>query len=135
MIADSHGFGLSAISSDTDVELSDVRVSRTTPVECGSDTCPELSAGTGLGAYAGAMLSVERFVIEEAALCGVHVALFGDLDLAGGIVSGCLIGACVQVEGYDIARLTGGVRYRDNRTQLDTTELPVPDPATFPSSR
>ena len=48
------------------------------------------------------------------------------LDLAEGVISGAAIGACVQSDGYDLGRLS--VEYRDNGTNLDTTELPVPPP-------
>jgi len=34
---------------------------------------------------------------------------------------------CVQIEGYDLDRLTRGVRFLDNGTNLQTTTLPVPD--------
>jgi hypothetical protein len=32
----------------------------------------------------------------------------------------------IQAEGYDIARLSDGVRYVDNDSNLDSTALPVP---------
>jgi len=43
------------------------------------------------------------------------------------VVSGSSVGACVQVDGYDLARLLDGVAYIDNGTSLQTTMLPVPD--------
>jgi len=46
-----------------------------------------------------------------------------------GEVRGNLIGACVQTDGFDVARLSEEVRYVDNETNLDSTSLPVPDPA------
>jgi hypothetical protein len=38
------------------------------------------------------------------------------------------IGACVQVEGYDLSRLMTDVSYRDNGANLQATSLPVPEP-------
>ena len=67
--------------------------------------------------------------------CGVLVAappeLAGtaSLDLSEGTVSSAEIGACVQVEGYDLGRLTSGVAYTDNLANLESTSLPVPAPA------
>ncbi len=69
-----------------------------------------------------------RFVVDGCDICGVHVARAGELDLTNGIVSGCALGACVQVEGFDVTRLQEDVRYRDNDVNLDATDLPVPEP-------
>jgi hypothetical protein len=57
----------------------------------------------------------------------VQLALDGSIDLSDGEVSGALVGACVQVPGYDIARLQDRVLYRDNGTNLDVTTLPIPE--------
>jgi hypothetical protein len=38
------------------------------------------------------------------------------------------IGACVQVDGYDLTRLSDEVEFRDNESNLDTTSLPVITP-------
>lgn len=51
-----------------------------------------------------------------------------NLDLREGVVTGSPIGACVQQDGYDIARLSDGVEYYDNDINLDSTSLPVPSP-------
>jgi hypothetical protein len=49
------------------------------------------------------------------------------LDLQEGTVSGSAIGACVQIDGYDVGRLSNAVRYEDNDTNLESTSLPVPE--------
>jgi len=36
------------------------------------------------------------------------------------------IGACVGVEGYDVARLSDGVAYTENTSALQALSLPVP---------
>ena len=49
------------------------------------------------------------------------------IDLQDGDVRANAIGACVQVDGYDISRLTAGVAYQDNDRNVESTFLPVPD--------
>jgi len=99
------------------------------PSPCEQTTCAGYGAGMGLGAYEGATMNVGSFEVADASVCGVHVAGGSSLDLAEGEVRDCTLGACVQVDGYDVSRLTDGVAYRDNGTNLDSTTLPTPDPA------
>ncbi len=79
-----------------------------------------------MAAVEGGSARVERFVVSGAPLCGVHVAELGELDLSSGDVAGAAIGACVQVDGYDLARLMNDVVYHDNGVSLQATTLPVP---------
>jgi hypothetical protein len=72
---------------------------------------------------------VDGFVIRDADLCGVQLAGESSLDLRDGLVSEAEIGACIQVDGYDLSRLMEDVVYRDNTVNADTTMLPVPDPS------
>ena len=51
-----------------------------------------------------------------------------------GDVFGSAIGACVQVDGYDVDRLTNDVRYFDNETNLQATTLPVPEAIEVPEA-
>ena len=51
----------------------------------------------------------------------------GSADLHEGFVTSNVIGVNVQSAGFDIARLTDRVGYRDNDRNLDTDELPIPD--------
>lgn len=88
--------------------------------------CPTNEFGVGAGVYHGASLTLGRFAIERSRLCGLHLAFGASADLADGVVSQAMVGACVQVDGYDIARLSDRVAYRDNARNLDATELPVP---------
>ena len=57
----------------------------------------------------------------------MQVAGDAALDLAEGEVRGNTIGACVQVDGYDVTRLQDRVLYEENGVNLDATTLPVPD--------
>jgi hypothetical protein len=69
------------------------------------------------------------FAVRAARLCGVQVASGGELDLSDGEISASTTGACVQVDGYDLARLTAGVRYDDNGINVDASSHAVPTPA------
>jgi len=74
-------------------------------------------------------LSVERFSVEGAPLCGVYILGDAGLDLRDGDVRGCTIGVCVDAAAYDVGRLSAGVRYEGNSTNFDgTTGMPVPEP-------
>lgn len=57
---------------------------------------------------------------------GEAFATYGALDLHVGEVSGNPVGANVHDPGFDIARLTDQVVYRDNGRDLDATSLPLP---------
>jgi len=112
----------------TTATLRDVAILDVSASDCAPASCREIA--TGAGAYAGARLSLDEFTIARAGLCGVHVAIQGELDLLNGEVAESTIGACVSVPDYDLSRLTTDVRYRDNDVSLDTDDaLPVPVPA------
>jgi len=126
--------GLVAFSPDTVVELVDLVISEVAEFDCGFEGCA--SAGIGLGSYAGASIDVSRFLIEEAPLVGIQIALGlgeptgyegpGSLDLHDGEVSQNAIGVNIQVPGYDLSRLEDHVIYRDNGTDLDMASMPSP---------
>ncbi len=95
---------------------------------CARDECAGEGGGTGVASLDGASVDVQVFRSVGNALCGVHVARDGQLDLRDGEVSGNVVGANVQIEGYDLDRLRDGVIYRDNVRELDSASLPVPEP-------
>ena len=39
-----------------------------------------------------------------------------------------LIGACIQIDGFDLSRIMRNVAYTDNESNLEATTLPVPEP-------
>jgi hypothetical protein len=110
------------------VELSDVRVIDTLERACSDTTCSDAPGGSGLGAYGGT-LRASRFEVRRASLCGAQIALGGDMDLTDGEIAESPVGACVQVPGYDLARLTASVLYRDNGVAVDSPTHAVPVPA------
>ncbi len=113
------------------VQLSNLAIGRTIPYDCAEITCPEGSAaGHGLGSYA-RETELMGFVTDGNEACGFQFAQDGSLDVANGLVTGNEIGACVQVDGYDLSRLQTGVVYLDNGTNLSSTTLPIPEPVAF----
>jgi len=126
------------------LRLEDVVVRDTLERACAADQCEGNGAGDGLGAFCNGSIDVERFQVTGSARCGVVLAHGGYVDSseglilceAGGVVdlrdgeiSNNAIGVNIQVEGFDVSRLTDGVVYRDNGIDLDTSELPVPEMA------
>lgn len=120
-------FGVAATLGGA-IVLSDVAVWDTLPSACAFTTCADQPAGIGAAGYRGGRLGFSRFSIARAHLCGVQVAREGELDLADGEVAESAIGVCLQVEGYDVGRLTDAVRYRDNGATIEATTFPVPTP-------
>lgn len=118
---------------DAVVELSHVSVLRVGESACLGGECSPTAFGYGVAAV-GAVLDLRSFEVREAEFCGSMVSEFPPsagptaLDLATGIVGSSTIGACVQVDGYDLDRLSTDVVYVDNDTNLDSTMLPVPTP-------
>ena len=96
----------------------------------GCDPCPAIVAPVGVAPIMGGAIDLRRFEIHNAETCGIMVAAGGELDLLDGEISNSEIGACVQVEGYDLGRLDDNVRFVDNGVNLDSTDLPVPQPVT-----
>ncbi len=116
--------GLFAVG--TRIELTDVRVSGIRERECAATTCSTEAGGTGVASLYGASVVAEGLVVNGTPLCGVQVAQGGGLDLSGGTVEGCAIGACVAIEGYDLARVVGSTRYVDNERNVETRGVYVP---------
>ena len=94
---------------------------------CAQSTCSGEPGGIGIGVYGATEVSVSDFTIDGAPLCGVQLALGAALDLSEGVITNASIGACVQVEGYDVSRLAQGVAYRETDTSIQTTAHYVPD--------
>jgi len=120
------GQGLAILASDgasarvTDVVLADTRES---PCAGGCTS----AGGHAVAAVRGAMVTLARFEITGAAVCGVLIADDGALDMSEGVVRGCGIGACLQVEGFDASRISRGVQFVSNTSNLQATTLPVPE--------
>ena len=70
---------------------------------------------------------MSEFQIRDVPLCGVQIAEGGSVDLTRGEIRGASVGACVQVDGYDVSRLTDDVSYVDTDTSIQTTSHYVPE--------
>jgi hypothetical protein len=114
------------------LELEDVSIVESQERPCVSSTCADAPGGTGLGVYGESVVSARGVDVERARLCGVQVATDASLDLRGGSIALATIGACVQVDGYDIARLTDGVAFRENGTNVDSASHALPEPGISP---
>jgi hypothetical protein len=114
----SHEFGVLAIvGASIDLEHARIR-----------DTQASTRPGHGVMSADGDVRLTD-FEVRGATTCGVLVTgASGALDLARGVVEGSAIGACVQVDGYDLSRIQQDVSYRDNDINLDSTTLPTPTP-------
>lgn len=95
--------------------------------------------GRGLVVQGGAVLTLEGALVELTRDVGIYVSNPASrlsahrLTLRDARARGCADGACVQVDGYVIDRLSDDVRYQDNGTNLEATSLPVPDPIQDPA--
>jgi len=116
-----------ALGDGSIADLDDIQILDSREAVCG-DACRGGSAGIGVGAYDGAVISATEFTIRGAALCGVQVGLGGAVDLSRGEVSSAIIGANVQDPSFDLSRLQDDVRYVDNDQNLASEALPVPEP-------
>lgn len=96
---------------------------------CATERCADNPSGHGTTALHGAQLVLDHFVVARSSLCGVLIAGDADADLLHGEVSGNSVGACVQIDGFDVNRLSNDVLYRDNGERIQATTLPVPEPA------
>lgn len=124
--------GILAITGAS-VELSSVVVRDTRASLCTDASCAARAEGAyGLIALYGGSLRAERFLVERSALCGVVVGETADVgpptavDLVSGEIRGAPVGACVQIDGYDPARLQDDVQYRDVDVPLQATSYALP---------
>jgi hypothetical protein len=100
---------------------------------CAAGACPGEGGGSGVAAVFGAAIDARDLHVTGAPLCGVQVAEGAMLDVRSGTLERNAIGACVQVPGYDLARVVDGVVFRDNDTNVDTGGRFVPPPGMVPS--
>ncbi len=118
---------VTASGAGTSITLADATIEATRPRACAADTCPSAGAGIGVSSQHEASIDLQRFRIADHALCGVQLSQGGQVDLDDGVVEHNPVGANVQTDAFDVARLTRRVVYRDNGMNLDSTELVVPD--------
>jgi hypothetical protein len=116
------------------LELEEVEIRDVRERACAGDACSGQPGGVGVVALGGGAVRGDDLRVEGAPLCGVMVAFGGALDLRGGAIRRCAVGACLQVEGYDVTRVTDGVRYEENDVNVDFTGFAVPEGISAPPS-
>ncbi len=120
------------VLADASAEISQFKLSNVQRSGCGD--CPDDPHGHGVIAVNGTVRLTD-FEVKDVDTCGLFIVSepglpgITSVDVSSGVVERSTIGACVQVDGYDIARLSDDVMYRDNEQNLDSTMLPVPAPA------
>ena len=100
---------------------------------CPPGACTGDSGGFGLAANFGGTIVATRFTIAGATICGVLVG--GDagdiartgLDLSSGVIERSAVGACVQVDGFDLSRLRRDVQYRNVGLPTQATMYTLPE--------
>ncbi len=121
--------GLAAFDHGTIAVLTDLVVADTMEAACALDTCHGRGAGHGVAALANARVRISRFQILRSALAGVIIARDGEMDLSKGEIAENPIGANVQAGEFDTDRiLRDDIRFRDNDLNLDSSEIPLPEP-------
>jgi hypothetical protein len=133
--------GVLAADRGTTLSLADAVVRGTRPAACShrGGVCVDTGIGSGVIAVRGGAVHIERFLIADNALAGVHVASSttagdgqdGSLDAVDGQISDNPIGADVELEEYDLTRISQRVLYRDNGRDLQSITLPIPAPSPF----
>ena len=106
--------------------LENVRIARVAERSCVTTTCATEGGGSGVAAVFGGAIAARGLEVSGAPLCGVQVAEGGSLDVESGSITESAIGACVQIDGYDLARVVAGVEYRDNERNVESSSVYVP---------
>lgn len=128
-----HALTVSAFEAETVLRLERAIVRDTRELGCAGTTCGPGESGTGIGAYDGASVFVSDFVVTRSALVGLQIGPGAQMDATRGEVTSNPIGANVQSPGFDVARLSQDVVFRDNGVNLDSQMLPLPE-AAIPSA-
>lgn len=128
VVEGNHEVQIAVSDASSRLDVTDARLSSAMARPCAETSCRDEAGGTALGAYYGGALTARRFAVDGAALCGVQVAFDATLDAAEGSVQRTLVGACVQVADYDLARVTGTVTYSENGTNVQSEGIYVPAP-------
>jgi hypothetical protein len=121
----SQGVGLFVANASASV--TEARLLRTAEMECASHVCEGYGLGMNVSVVEGGVLAMDHFESSGPGLCGIQIASGAEVDLHDGVVRGGPIGLNLQVDGYDVDRLTERVHYADNGVNLDSSELPVPE--------
>ncbi len=121
--------GVAAVAAT--VTATDLVVEGVSEAACAASACP-YTGGFGVAAHFGGSVALSRFVVRDAALCGVVVGANDPsrpstgMDLEDGVISVAPIGACVQAEGFDAERLHEVVAFEAVDVPLQATTYALP---------
>lgn len=94
---------------------------------CSGSACADEPAGHGVLVSGQSSASFADFDMADIDACAVVLAEQSELDLQEGRVANARAGVCVQVDGYDLARLTEAVAYENVDTPISTESVALPD--------
>lgn len=117
---------LAAFEAGTRIVASDVVIADSLERDCRMDVCAGYAAGIGAGAYLGATMRLERFLVDRSALVGVQLE-GPSVELQTGAIAHNPIGINVLGEGVDIEPLLNDVSMIANERNIDAMMLPLPD--------
>lgn len=123
------GSGVLAWGSAARLEATELRAQEDCPT-----VCPRSDGGVGVGAYDGANVTVDGFLLIGGAPCGVQVARGGTADLSRGWAEGFRYGACAPAEGFSLGRLNDGVTWIRHDAVVTRDPQPAPVLPTLPTA-
>jgi len=131
VIDESREYGIAVVGAPPDtttaITIEDVLVRGSRAAECGA-ACPDTPGGHGI-TIAYASLDATRFASVDADLCALFLIAPRTPSLAAGLVSRASVGVCVQeAPGIDPASIGDAVRFEDNATAFQISDLPAPSP-------
>jgi hypothetical protein len=89
-------------------------------------TCDDRGGSSVVVLEPGAHFGATHFLFDTSAQCGLQLATQGDATLSMGEVRGHPIGVCLQVDGFDLSRLSDQVVYDGNGRNLSSLNVPLP---------
>ena len=128
-----HDTNVSAHDPGTDILLERVAILDSLQRECAvvePHTCEGQGAGTGLGAYQSAAVTVDAVRVDASSLAGVQLTGLGTIHGSNLVLRDNPIGVNIQdaPADYDFFEEVTDLVMEDNEVNFDTTELYVPDP-------
>jgi hypothetical protein len=129
MILNARDVGVLAYGETVSLRGSDISIDETLARECAVDTCAESRSGIGITASELSLVEVERFRVADSALAGFQIARGARLVARDGLVARNPVGVNAQDDRFDPSDVSDNVLFLDNGINLDSTALPIPEPA------
>jgi hypothetical protein len=138
-LLDSEVVSIGGWGETADLEAIDLYAGGAHPATCRDGAC---SGGIGVGAYGGARVRLDRFVLAELPVCAAQIArgflsegvpdrFPGRLELLRGEVRGNPIGVNVQDGEWDREADAPDVAFTENDQNVASEDVAVPEPPTL----